>query len=118
MTEFEPGDRVVITESCMPSWKGLIATVLPPDSRDHESYHTHIRLDDERPDGYGMTSFYWRTEGLRLVQQPKVKDATALIEEYAKRLRKGIDEGTMVAPYSEIGIFASFLMDYHNLEEA
>lgn len=38
-----------------------------------------------------------------------------LIERYATALRTAIDNDTLVAPYSEIGIFASFLLDYKRL---
>lgn len=52
-----------------------------------------------------------------VVTDEDASNVDELIHRYATRLRKAVDEGTLVAPYSEIGIFASFLMDYKRISK-
>lgn len=52
-----------------------------------------------------------------VVTDEDASNVDELIHRYATDLRKAIDHGTMVAPYSEIGIFANFLMEYKRIAE-
>lgn len=94
--DYSPGTRAV----ALSDWSG----------RDGDCYGAPLLLvrfeDGKRNHVYG-----WRFDVVETAA-----DVDALIAEYAKRLRNGIDNDTMVAPYSEIGIFTAFLMDYKKLE--
>jgi hypothetical protein len=44
-------------------------------------------------------------------------EVDALLHEYAEKMRKGFDGGTMAWPYSHLGLLAEFLMEYNEIEK-
>ena len=61
MTDFKNGDRVTLVCENDDDWHGLAGTVISqPDSP-----LTQVELDKERPDGFGMTPFFWPKEMLK-----------------------------------------------------
>lgn len=122
MTDFKVNDRVRLLPyyererksfSAPDGTEATVVKVLPYDK-------IFVQWDSHKPNTGGpQWDGDYSSVDFELVvdEAPKASDVDELIHKYATDLRKAIDEGTMVAPYSEIGIFASFLMDYKALSE-
>jgi hypothetical protein len=56
-------------------------------------------------------------EDPRTPEKQYADSVDALLHEYAEKMRKGFDGGTMAWPYSHLGLLAEFLMDYNNINK-
>ena len=120
MTDFRLNDRVRLLPYYERERKnfsapdGTMATVVQLSSNDK----IFVQWDRHRPSAGGpQWDGDYSSADFELVvdEAPKASAVDELVRKYATDLLKAIDDGTMAKPYSEIGIFADFLIEYRRL---
>lgn len=125
--EFQTNDRVTYVSDLQPkrrNTRGTVVAVHPSDRYGDDA--VTVRFDK---DGADIVCY---ADSLELLHRPsdtvKVGDprtpekqyadsVDALLHEYAEKMRKGFDGGTMAWPYSHLGLLAEFLMEYNEIEK-
>ena len=89
--------------------------------------YTFVRCKFVMADGY-VHEDGWSPGALEVVEEAKSEDPRTpekiyadtvdeLLHTYAGNLKSAMDRGTMAWPYSHIGIFAEFLMEYEKIDK-
>lgn len=126
MAKFRGGDRIVLADASYMDHgftEGMTGTVV------YASRETvQIEWDDPVPDS-PYNDGRWFSKRFRHLNENAVADdprtpekqhfdsVDDLLRKYADKLDRAIVNGTMAYPYSHLGIFAEFLMEFEKLEK-
>lgn len=117
------GARVKYVSNLQPNRTNTYGVINSAVEGAYEEFVVTVLFDDGAQRSCYLSSLELAHDELVAVEDPRTPEkqyadsVDALLHEYAEKMRKGFDGGTMAWPYSHLGLLAEFLMDFERIEK-